>query len=974
MRVKLPIIALALIMLVQIPLSQGSDSEVATISPIDDPEMPPIGFYRGILPNNASGEDLADLYEKESQYNQFVPVWGRPTPFYDMPEDLGGQWGGLFVDSLIRGNGMFPLIHINFHGTGMELVSPSNISSPTLNNTRWRNLYRSSVMEALNASKPAYISVGNEVNRWIPKWGMNGSDNGFENYISLYNEIYDEIKARSPNTKVFCTFAREDVSSNSEYNLSFLNKFDPDRLDLLVFTSYPYAVAGVNSPDDLPDDYYTRAFDYIEEMPLGFSEVAWPSLEFFGGQQGQVEFINHTVNRLTRDRGADLELISWFWLTDQSPVTAIGLREADGTEKASYEAWKMNQKPEVIPGSLMIDLEEDFGEYVYDLNNTFRDPDDWDLLGFEIWNGSAYSNITEIKRTSLIQGEINGHHLHLRSLENLSGVTEIRVRASDWFGETKTTLMRITVDEINDPPALIGSTVMDPIPEDRYHITSLSIYITDVDDEIEDLNVTVLDSPDLDVVVNPPDLRFYSMESDWFGQTYILMNAMDPEGGNLTFNLTVTITPVNDKPRILAPKSLNMKEDQKRTFDLHLWEFDKDDEILNWSVKGYLESAITPNITGSNLTITPKRNYNGEAFLDLELSDGEYNVSKRISVEIESVNDPPTIDPPQKLTMREDRVAYFNLTAMGAEDADGDTIIWEVLGYDPIFRAVSFPLNDTIRIAPSLDSTGTGNVYFRMSDVSGDFNNVTLNITVLPINDPPFMTIPENWTYIMEPGDAQTVNLLELDLNLYDVESNLTDLTLFTTSSYCTVDGLTMVIELPDDIVTDRFQVTFEVIDPEGASTGPVVIDIIVERDDTEEKGLDITSYEISTPNGKIILRANGEPGQDIYVVFSDGSCAKMEEIPSGSGKYELTYSNDEWEDGDEFTFYFSSTFKGENDSQWSGTGFTYRDEPLEGDDYTVIYIVAGTMALIGLALLLFSFYRRSRGSVEEFDYESIME
>jgi len=39
----------------------------------------------------------------------------------------------------------------------------------------------------VEASKPKYLSVGNEVNRWLEAYGLEGP-NGFENWVSLYEE------------------------------------------------------------------------------------------------------------------------------------------------------------------------------------------------------------------------------------------------------------------------------------------------------------------------------------------------------------------------------------------------------------------------------------------------------------------------------------------------------------------------------------------------------------------------------------------------------------------------------------------------------------------------------------------------------------------------------------------------------------------------------------------------------------------
>lgn len=144
------------------------------------------------------------------------------------------------------------------------------------------------MLDVVRASRPYYLSVGNEVNRWYEKYGVNSSSpNGFQYYVSLYEEIYDEVKDLSPNTIVFCTFSREIVAENREADLEVLNMFDPNKIDKLVFTSYPFAVEGIIAPEDVPDDYYKIASDYMSEKPFGFSELGWPSIEAFGGRRGK---------------------------------------------------------------------------------------------------------------------------------------------------------------------------------------------------------------------------------------------------------------------------------------------------------------------------------------------------------------------------------------------------------------------------------------------------------------------------------------------------------------------------------------------------------------------------------------------------------------------------------------------------------------------------------------------------------------
>ncbi len=312
------------------------------ITPEDSLTMPGRGFFMGILPVPGDGQSFEDAYCQAAQTADFSPVWGRPTPFYNLSSDLSGDWGKTFVTEYIRGNGMFPLIHLSFIGPGITLVCPPDLGTRTLSDREWREAYKKSALDVVRSIKPLFLSLGNEVNRWYENYGADPKNpDGFQHYVSLYEEIYDEVKKLSPQTFVFCTFAREIVSENREANLEVLKMFHPAKIDILVFTSYPYAVRGINRTADIPDDYYSRAFDYFaSSKPFGFSELGWPSIEEYGGEKGQADFITEITGRLTRDRGLDLYLLGWAWLHDLTGDDHIGLIKRNGVQKIAYSEWQ----------------------------------------------------------------------------------------------------------------------------------------------------------------------------------------------------------------------------------------------------------------------------------------------------------------------------------------------------------------------------------------------------------------------------------------------------------------------------------------------------------------------------------------------------------------------------------------------------------------------------------------------------------
>jgi len=302
---------------------ETAPAEPETVVPEDSPQLPSRGFFMGVLPTTAQGQSFDDAYAQAAQYSEFVPVWGRPTPFYDLATELNGSWGQIFVKNLIRDNGMFPIVHMSFIGSEMTLVAPSGMENATLSDPAWRAAYKEAALDIVKVARPRYLSLGNEVNRWYEKYGEDGP-NGFKNYVSLYEDIYDAVKKLSPETKVFCVFAREIVSENREAKLEVISLFNPDKMDLLVFTSYPYAL-GKTNPSMIPDDYYSKAADYMPGKPFGFSEIAWASLDALGGEQAQADFIVQATTRLTRDRGINLHLFGWSWLHDLNENDAVGL-------------------------------------------------------------------------------------------------------------------------------------------------------------------------------------------------------------------------------------------------------------------------------------------------------------------------------------------------------------------------------------------------------------------------------------------------------------------------------------------------------------------------------------------------------------------------------------------------------------------------------------------------------------------------
>jgi len=318
------------------------------IVPKDSPGIPPSGFYRGFASLLPPDGDLEASWRKASESADFTDIWvgAADSGYWNLAEYLSGWWGDTFVQDLTRGNGMFPIINLSFidkdPASGrLVLKVPPGWEYSGLSDPAFREAYKEGALEAVRAVRPLYISLGNEVNRWYEQYGIEGP-NGFRQFVSLYEEIYDAVRELSPQTRVFCIFAREIVEENREANLEVLSLFDPGKMDLLAFTSYPFAVQGINGPADIPDDYYSRAPGYLgnKSIPFGFTELAWSTLEAFGGETAQAQFLKDARGRLTADQGLDLRLLGWWSLYDlEGDPHKTGLISRDGRERDSYQVW-----------------------------------------------------------------------------------------------------------------------------------------------------------------------------------------------------------------------------------------------------------------------------------------------------------------------------------------------------------------------------------------------------------------------------------------------------------------------------------------------------------------------------------------------------------------------------------------------------------------------------------------------------------
>jgi arabinogalactan endo-1,4-beta-galactosidase len=248
-----------------------------------------------------------------------------------------------------------PIFNVNFWtvvpkvgpGLVLELVVPPDLSaSVTMADLGWRRRWVEHVTKVAREFQPAYFSLGNEIDSFYHYDQSKKQD--FENYVSLVAESYDSIKQVAPKTRVMVIFRYEEMAAKHGFDL--ITKFNPVKLDIYGFTSYP-DLQEFAKPADIPGHYYQPIRERVGNKSVAFTEIGWATRPGDpDGEQNQVDFLRWFLNE-TRD--LNLEMVYWTFLHDLAPdekkaarSSYLGLIDYYGRPKKAWGLWqKLAQLP-----------------------------------------------------------------------------------------------------------------------------------------------------------------------------------------------------------------------------------------------------------------------------------------------------------------------------------------------------------------------------------------------------------------------------------------------------------------------------------------------------------------------------------------------------------------------------------------------------------------------------------------------------
>jgi hypothetical protein len=362
------------------------------------------------------------------------------------------------------------------------------------------------------------------------------------------------------------------------------------------------------------------------------------------------------------------------------------------------------------------------------LNSYFKDIDD-DSYHFTVaGNGSVPVTIDDTEG-SVTLGPVDGFY----------GWVDVNITAHDSGGLTAWQILNVTVLHKNHVPEVVGSAERTlTMKEDQADVQVLvTPWFTDKDlAYAKDHLVFSLGDPmptNLMATIESGVVKIVPLQ-DWSGQDVIWIVAKDDAKKDVRVKITVTVTPVNDPPKIISVlpviQTPTIKEGANLTFKVILVRDPETNETMTyaWTVEGNVQTDTTSTLDFQTdydpNTATPSQ---GIYHIKVVVSDGQYTDSYQWNLTVQDINAPPTnvkiLSPAVGLSFREGSSISFK--ADNATDIEGDpiTYVWK----DNVTGAVVGTGNkikvNNLKKGPhmiTLDvSDGTNHVY----------KNVTVTIT-----------------------------------------------------------------------------------------------------------------------------------------------------------------------------------------------------------------------------------------------------
>ncbi len=345
---------------------------------------------------------------------------------------------------------------------------------------------------------------------------------------------------------------------------------------------------------------------------------------------------------------------------------------------------------------------------------------------------------------------------------NYNGPDSFTYKTSDGTTNSGIATVSITVTPVNDAPGAVNDEYTTP-EDTTLTIPAPGVLSNDSDVDGDMLTAILVTSPAHGTLALNTNGGFsYTPSNNYNGPDSFTYRASDGITNSGIATGSITVTPVNDSP-VAVNDNYSTPEDTTLTITAPgVLSNDSDpdsDGLTAILVTGPAHGTLTLNTNGG-FNYTPTNNYNGPDSFTYRASDGQTNSAiATATIRVTPVNDPPNTNnwSGGSFSVLEDTTLNMSAPGVlaGITDVDGD-VISAVFVCNPTHGTLNLNTNGSFTYIPATNYNGPDSFQFTASDGQAFSPTLTVNITVIPVNDPPSFTKGAN-QLVQENAGAQTV-------------------------------------------------------------------------------------------------------------------------------------------------------------------------------------------------------------------------
>ncbi|MBI3871297.1 MAG: tandem-95 repeat protein [Verrucomicrobia bacterium] len=365
-----------------------------------------------------------------------------------------------------------------------------------------------------------------------------------------------------------------------------------------------------------------------------------------------------------------------------------------------------------------------------------------------------------------------GRHrtLRLTPIPNVTGVALFTVTVSDGGLAPAKARFQVTVRPVNDPPTI--TEILDQVTDEdtpilaQYRITDLETPLANLQHTVVSDNPTLFPPDAISIVSLPflPAVRLAPAPNQ-NGTARVTVTVTDTDGASAQTSFRVHVVPVDDPPTITAIANQVVDEDTvvgPLSFTVQDPDTPLDQLVLTaHSIFQNVvpDDQIVISGTGSNrtVTVTPAANGSGATPIDISVADGTFIVGIRFNVQVNAINDAPTISPIL------DQVATRGATLGPIPFVIGDveqvpqaltlsrtSDNLDLLPLSAIILGGGIGSNRTVTLKPVAGKVGVANLSLQVTDQGGAVGSNRFSVSVVAqtqapriLREPADQDIPE---------------------------------------------------------------------------------------------------------------------------------------------------------------------------------------------------------------------------------------